>query len=225
MSLRLTVVSLASVGALSLVWSQGSSWAQTNSEPAKTVAAVAPAMLPTVGEATFVGSSGCKKCHIKEHKSWVDTKHGKAMDALKPGAAKETKEKFKLDPSKDYSQDAACLKCHSVGFGKPGGYAVPAAGDEKAGKEAAKLAGVGCESCHGAGSEYSKIFEDIQKNNRKYKLEELTKAGLVVPNEATCKTCHENKENPTMDPAKPFDFAKMKETGVHEIAPLKLREG
>ncbi len=184
----------------------------------------AAATLGGEGGFTYVGSTACKKCHLKEHKSWAATKMGKAIDILKPGNSKEAKEKFKLDPAKDYSTDATCLKCHTVGFGKPGGYAVPTAGDEKAAKDAAKLEHVGCEACHGPGSAYVKVFEEIQESKRKYKVEELHKAGLTKIEESTCTSCH-SKDGPTADPAKPFDYAKQKEEGLHERVPMKQREG
>lgn len=188
------------------------------------VASAVPAFAGEGGQFTYVGSTACKKCHLKEHKSWAETKMGKAFETLKPGQAKETKEKFKLDVNKNYSQDPTCIKCHTTGHGKPGGYAIPKADDAKAVKEAAKLEGVGCESCHGPGSEYVRVFEEITKSNRKYKVEELYKVGLTKIEESTCTACH-NPEGPTVDLNKPFDFAKMKEEDRHERVPMKQREG
>lgn len=183
-----------------------------------------PAYAGEGGSYTYVGSGACKKCHIKEHKSWAATKMGKAFETLKPGQAKEAKEKFKLDPNKDYSKDATCVKCHVTGHGKPGGYAIPAEGNEQAAKDSAKLENVGCESCHGPGSEYIKVFEEITKSKRKYKVDELYKVGLAKIEASTCTACH-NKDGPTVDPAKPFDYEKQKEEGLHERVPLKDREG
>lgn len=195
-------------------------------DPSASVSAIGAAVVAGDAKYTYVGSAACKKCHLKEHKSWAETKMGKAFQTLKPGNAKEVKEKFKLDANADYTKDTKCLKCHTVGFGEAGGYAVPAAGDEKAAKEMAKLEGVGCESCHGPGSEYIKVFEEITKSKRKYKLAELTAVGLKVPDEASCKSCH-NGEGPTADKAKPFDYAKekAKDKEIHEHVPLKDREG
>ncbi len=192
------------------------------SDPSAPVAAIGAAVVGGDAKYTYVGSAACKKCHLKEHKSWAETKMGKAFETLKPGQAKEAKEKFKIDVNADYTKDAKCLKCHTVGHGQPGGYATPAAGDDKAAKEMAKLEGVGCESCHGPGSEYIKVFEEITKSKRKYKLAELTAVGLKAADEASCKTCHSG-EGPTNDPTKPFKFDKAKD--IHEHVPLKDREG
>ena len=147
----------------------------------------------------------------------------KSIDILKPGQHKEAKEKFKLDANKDYMTDATCLKCHTTGFERPGGYATPVGNDEKALKKAEQLAGVGCESCHGPGSAYVEVFEEILKSKRKYKVEELHAVGLAKVDETTCKTCH-NKDGPTFDPATPFDYEKRKHDGVHAIQSLKQRE-
>lgn len=187
------------------------------------VATTAMLVQPAGGEATYIGSSKCKKCHLAEHKSWSGNKHGKAMETLMPDQAVDMKTKFKLDPKKDYTKDATCVACHSVGFGKPGGYAVHDEKDEKVAKDMKDLAGVGCEACHGAGSEYSKVHEEIMKSKRKYKADEMTAAGMTKIDENVCKNCH-NGKGPTTDPAKPFDFAKMKDQNTHDHSPLKQRE-
>lgn len=171
----------------------------------------------------YVRSSKCKKCHIKEHKSWKKTKMAKAFETLKPGQAVEAKLKFKLDPQKDYTRDTACLKCHTTGFGHKGGYAIPDPSDKKQVKTAKKLQGVGCESCHGPGSEYIKVFTEIFKSKRKYNIEELYAVGLTKMDAGACTQCH-NEEGPTHDPSKPFDFAAMKAQDAHENVPLKQRE-
>ena len=171
----------------------------------------------------YVGSFRCKKCHLNEYKSWEATRMAKSFDILKPGQHKEAKEKFKLDVGKDYTTDASCVKCHTTGLERPGGYAAPAANDEKAMKKAEQLAGVGCESCHGPGSAYVEVFEEILKSKRKYKVEELYAVGLTKIDEATCKACH-NQDGPTYDPTAPFDYESRKRDGVHALRPLKQRE-
>jgi len=172
-------------------------------------------------DAEFVGSSKCKKCHLPEHKSWEGLRHGKAFETLKPGNAAEAKTKFKLDPAKDYTKDATCVACHTVGFGKPGGYQIPA--DEEAAKKMKPLEGVGCENCHGAGGSYITVHEEIMKSKRKYKEAEMIAAGSAKPDKAVCLTCH-NDKSPTFDASKPFDFEAKKKEGVHESTPLKQLE-
>jgi len=171
----------------------------------------------------YVGSKKCKKCHIKQYKSWEKTRMSHAFEILMPGQHKEAKKKFHVDIAKDFTKDEKCLKCHTVGFGKKGGYATPDPSDKRAVRKAKKLMGVGCESCHGPGSAYVKVFEDILKSKRKYKQEELYAVGLNKIDESVCKTCH-NQESPTINPGDPFDFEKRKEQGTHEHFPLKQRE-
>jgi formate-dependent nitrite reductase cytochrome c552 subunit len=187
-------------------------------------AAVATSMPAITGEYEYVGSKKCKKCHMKEHKSWAETKMGQAFNVLKPGEASEAKERFKLDPAKDYTKDETCLPCHTTGFGHAGGYAMPDPNDKKAVKKAKKLESVGCESCHGPGSAYVKVFDEILKSKRSYKVDELYAVGLTKIDATTCTTCH-NDTGPTYDPSKPFDFEQQKDQDSHERLPLKQREG
>jgi len=70
----------------------------------------------------YVGAKKCKACHLKEYKAWEQTRNAKSFEDLKPGAKAEEKKKARLDPNKDYTTDAKCLKCHTTGYGKPGGF-------------------------------------------------------------------------------------------------------
>jgi hypothetical protein len=171
----------------------------------------------------YVGSKACKKCHLKLYKSWEKTKSAKAFETLKPGQAVEAKKKYDLDPEKDYTKDESCLKCHVTGYGKKGGYAIPDAGDAKAVKRAKTLEGSGCESCHGPGSEYNKVFKDIQKSKRTYKVEELYAVGLSKMDASACTDCH-NDTSPTYDESKKLDYERDKDKETHEHKPLKQRE-
>jgi hypothetical protein len=207
-------------------------WKHRNAATAVT-AVVVLALLGTLSVALangdegheFIGSSKCKMCHKDVFKSWEGTPHSKAFDVLKAGERAEAKTKYNLDPAKDYTADENCLGCHTTGYGKSGGYAVPAAGDEKAAKKMAKLAGVGCESCHGAGQEYSKLHKTIKKEKRTYTNEEMYQAGMNKIEEATCTGCH-NDKSPTFDAGNPFDFNKMSQdkAGMHAHEELELRQ-
>lgn len=172
----------------------------------------------------YIGTKSCKKCHIKLFKSWADTKMAKAFETLKPGQAAEAKTKHGLDPAKDYTKDESCLACHTTGFGKKGGYAVPDPADAKAVKEAANLEGVGCEACHGAGEGFAELFKEIQKSKRMYKVAEVQAVGLNKMEAAVCTECH-NDKSPTYDESKKFDFATDKDKDTHAHEALKQREG
>lgn len=189
------------------------------------VATAVAAALPVLGgeEAAYVGARKCKKCHLKQSKSWKQGKKAKALEVLLPGNATEIKAKFNLDSSKDYSKDESCLACHTTGYGHEGGYFLPDPADAKAVKKAKKLAGVGCESCHGPGGEYVKHHKEIMTSKRTYKVEEMYAAGMGKIDETVCTGCH-NEKSATYDPANPFDFKKMMEKGGHDHYPLKQRE-
>lgn len=190
------------------------------------MSSAAAIMLPALGQEskyTYVGTSKCKMCHLKVHRSWKKTEMAQALETLKPGSAVEVKKKYGLDPAKDYSTDKGCLKCHTTGYDHEGGYVIPDPEDKKAVRRAKKLAGVGCESCHGPGSAYNKVFMEIFKSKRKYKVEELYAVGLRKIDAAVCAECH-NDKSPTFDAEQPFDFEKMKDEGTHEHHPLKQRE-
>ncbi|MHC4413756.1 MAG: cytochrome c family protein [Planctomycetota bacterium] len=239
MKLRLTLVLAIGLGALGLWIGRGPSPAVAGVEPS-TGAAAALALAASdalqaseeEGAYSYVGIKKCKSCHLDVHKSWTKTKMGQAFESLEAGHAQEIKEQHGLDPNKDYTQEAACLKCHTVGYGKPGGYVPPDPGDRRAVRKAKDLQGVGCESCHGAGSEYVKIFQEIDKSQRSYKVEELYAAGMRKVDKSVCVECH-NKEGPTFSAAEPFDYEKVmaeeeaKEEGInlHFHKALKLREG
>ena len=224
MKLKMMFAFVAVCGAVGLVLSVGGANAVAGDQAAVATASLGGCAMAGT-DAEFVGSKKCKMCHSKQYKSWEESTHAKAFELLKPGEAKEAKEKFKLDPAKDYTTDKACLACHSTGFGHKGGYAVPDAADEKAVKKAKKLAHVGCESCHGGGKVYGKVKKAIKKEKRKYKLEELTSVGLIKIDAKTCTACH-NEKSPTYDEAKKFKYEEMVkcEKGVHVHEPLKLRE-
>ncbi len=222
MKLKLTILcGVIAFGVGFGLWGASSPADAGEASVAGSAAVVLTAMGPEDSPYSYVGSKKCKKCHSKQHKSWRGGVKAKAIDTLMPGNAKEIKEKSGLDVAKDYSADPACLKCHATGYGKTGGYAVPPPDDKKAARKAKSLAGVGCESCHGPGSGYVKLHEEIMKSKRKYTSEEMYAAGLLKIDESTCKTCHD-AGGPTA-PAEPFDFERMK-VKLHKNFPLKQRQ-
>ena len=161
-------------------------------------------------EHAFVGTKNCKKCHIKQWKSWSETKMANAFETLKPGVAAERKVELGLDADKDYTTDAECVRCHVTGYGKEGGFSSI--------EDTPDLIGVGCEMCHGAGGGYTQDGYMTLKN-KEYKRTDLIGVGLVHPvDEAVCTQCH-NEQVPIPDYT--FDYEAMKAQGLHENAPLK----
>jgi len=163
-------------------------------------------------EWSYQGTKKCKKCHIKQYKSWSQTKMAQAFELLKPGVRAEGKKSVGLDPDADYSTDETCIPCHTTGYGKSGGFISL--------EETPELAGVGCEVCHGPGEGYLREGYMTMKN-KTYKRSEVISAGLVIPDASTCiDLCH-NEKSPFFKADQPFDWEKRKSQGTHEHLPLK----
>ncbi len=151
----------------------------------------------------YVGAAKCKMCHKSEaqgeqHGIWLKTKHAKAYETLAGDEAKAiAKEKGIEDPQKADE----CLKCHVTGHGVAA---------ELLGTKYAVTDGVGCESCHGAGGDYYKKKTMVAIITGEI---EADSVGLTLPNEETCKGCH-NKKSPTFES---FDFEKMVAKIAHPI--------
>lgn len=153
-------------------------------------------------KATYVGDAKCMKCHFKQVSSWKKTGLAKSLDSLKPTTEEGDKDLFAkkkkagLDPAKDYSTDASCLACHTTGHGKDGGYPEKVTAENE--KQAKAMGSISCEACHGAGSLYLEYKNEKRKQDKEatFTTEEMMKYGLVKPDEANCKTCH-NEKNPT----------------------------
>lgn len=170
------------------------------------------AALASMGNAAeYLGAKKCKACHMKQYKAWQKTSMATSFENLKPGIKAEEKIKAGLDPDKDYTNDADCLRCHTTGYGR-GGFTSLA--------ETPKLINVQCEGCHGPGSD----FRMIMKKNKKFKLADAEAAGLMVPNETdnNCMECHggDSPFNENVDAKYKFEIKeRLKKT--HKHFPLK----
>ena len=143
---------------------------------------------------SYIGNKGCKMCHQgakngEIYEKWATTGHAKAFANL-PAEAKTNKE---------------CFACHTTGYGKAGGYAPDA-------KNAAELEGVGCEACHGPGSDYKAL--SVMKDPAKAKA-----AGLIAPDEKVCVACHVGKVPEGHKALPKFDFATAVKKVEHKKAP------
>jgi hypothetical protein len=158
---------------------------------------------PAAAAPKYVGVQDCARCHKKEligdqYGVWKKSGHAKAMDALKSEKAQKIAKDRGLTKPPDQADD--CVRCHSTAFGlKP----------EQMAKPLKISDGVQCETCHGPGSDYRK--KSVMSDEKKAKA-----AGLLLPDEKTCTKCH-NKDSPTWDAAKGFDFEAMKKKIAHAI--------
>lgn len=171
---------------------------------------------------TYLGSKRCRMCHLKWHDSWQERSHTRAWDALKAGNGRQTKLRANLDPQRDYTTDARCLACHTVGFGRPGGYRIPDPEDGKSFRAARSREGVGCESCHGPGSGFVQVMKLINLDMRSYQVEELHDAGLNRMGPAICLTCH-NTSALCVEPGYRFDPETMEGDSFHAHFKLRYR--
>ncbi len=151
----------------------------------------------------YVGAKNCKMCHSSKKsgeafKIWESSAHAKAYLTLASEESKAIAQKMGIaDPQKSDK----CLTCHVTAHGKPAsaldaGYKIED--------------GVSCESCHGPGSAYNpmKIMKQITAGDVKG-----ADFGLINPDEANCKTCH-NEKSPTF---KGFDYKKYVSQIAHPI--------
>ena len=165
------------------------------------VCTLVPGAILAQSKAKFVGANSCKACHLTPKSGaaftiWQKSLHAKAFATLgTPAALEIAKKKGIANPQKDI----ACLKCH----------------DTAAGVAAAQLAttfkpgeGVGCETCHGPGSDYKgmQVMKDIDSGKIKGET-----VGLIKPDEKLCLTCH-NSESPNF---KGFNFAEYSKKIAH----------
>jgi hypothetical protein len=145
----------------------------------------------------YVGAKKCKICHLKYHKAWSTSAHATALANLAKADAKAVAEvATKLDVKIEGSADKTdgCVKCHVTGFHLAGGY--PGNDDTKA-----ELSFVGCESCHGPGSQHIKAA----KEDRPKTINKNVTAAM-------CMDCHTKVMSPK------FDFDTYKAKGVHKVA-------
>lgn len=141
---------------------------------------------------SYVGVKKCKMCHKKESTGnqygvWLKSAHAKAYETLGSDESKAIAAKLKLEGNPQELDQ--CLSCHVTGHGVAA---------ELLGTGYKVTDGVGCESCHGPGSDYWK--KSVMKDREK-----AVAAGMIVPDEKTCLQCH-NDKSPTF---KEFDFEKM----------------
>ncbi|PLX22495.1 MAG: cytochrome C554 [Marinilabiliales bacterium] len=140
----------------------------------------------------YIGAAKCKMCHNKapkgsQYDTWKAGPHAKAFETLATAEAK----KYSANPQ----TDAKCLACHSTYH----------SADEDLMYTIKAEEGVSCESCHGPGSKYKSMA--IMKSQEK-----SLAAGLILPEEAVCKKCH-NEKSPTF---KGFNYAEYTAKIAHD---------
>ena len=169
-------------------------------------------------EPRFVGTKACATCHKDEMQDWKRSAHGKTMEVLLAGKRAGPKHKAAVDPDKDYSKDEKCLKCHTTGFKKEGGFVDM--------NSTPDLAGVGCEECHGPGSAYRDIHN---KKMLDFKSAEVRAAGQTYASKGdkVCEKCH-NNDSPfkaSVDPKYAFKLKDRLKDGTESFHQMYPQDG
>jgi len=125
----------------------------------------------------YVGPEVCKECHKEEYNNFFAyAKKSHSFESVK-----------KMKKYLSESELHTCYKCHTTGYGKPGGF--------KSESETPELKNASCEVCHGPGSVHVET-EDPKDINGK-----LTSK--------VCEQCH------TTERVKIFTFRPMIYGGAH----------
>lgn len=145
----------------------------------------------------YVGVAKCKVCHMharlggNNFNAWKASPHARAYETLATDKAKaKAKELGIANPQ----TSEKCLKCHVTAYGVPAARVGPGVKNED---------GIGCERCHGPGSDYTP--NEVMRDRKL-----AAKRGLVIPDERLCRECH-NADGPFFNG---FDY----KTAVAKIA-------
>ncbi len=109
---------------------------------------------------TFIGNDDCAVCHNKIFKHWEETGHASAYETL---------------VTAEHEYDPECVECHVIGLNYFTGFETIESTPE--------LKDVGCESCHGPGSDHK---ETLSKNYGKVGVE-------------NCEICHNDEHSPNFE--------------------------
>jgi cytochrome c553 len=128
-------------------------------------------------EAIFIGSAACKQCHEQEYDNF-------AKYSKKPHSKQSVE---KMRPKLTREEQESCYPCHTTGYGQKSGFVSY--------EKTPHLGDVGCETCHGPGSEHAETGE--------------TTAITRKPTVETCLVCH-NAER-----IQNFNFRPLRYSGAH----------
>ena len=131
----------------------------------------------------YVSATACQRCHEQEYQQWSATRHAFAYETLL---------------KKERYFDAACVSCHTTGFGYSTGFQI--------GDSDSTLKGVQCETCHGPGKQH--IGNPKRSNIR---------SGADT---SLCLQCHDTKHSPGFEEV----VALHSKDVDHSRAPMNLEE-
>lgn len=127
---------------------------------------------PTANGAAYVGSATCAGCHATAYDIWKNkTKHGHAWQTLVNAEKDPKRYGWPVTAYPD------CVSCHVVGYGEKSGFVTA--------EDTPSLTDVGCERCHGAGSDH------VQSGGKKA----MGKVGGGMAS-VVCTQCHDFEQSP-----------------------------
>lgn len=127
--------------------------------------------LPTPNGAVYVGNESCKVCHPTAFADWERSRHAQAWETLELAEKDQKRYGWPVTAYPD------CVSCHVVGYREQTGFLSFA--------DTPQLADVGCERCHGPGSDH------MASNGQK-------PLGLIggVAASLLCMQCHDFEQSP-----------------------------
>jgi hypothetical protein len=166
--------------------------------------------------AKVVGAEKCAECHKAEFAAWKETVHYETFNAMhRRPHAQSIAEKLGIQSLK---RESLCLKCHYT--------------EQGAGGEA--VAGVSCESCHGAAADWINAHDDFggkdvtrateSPEHKKTRIEQAVAKGMNRPDQvvalaAQCFACHNVPQEKLVNvgghqPGSNFELVSWTEGGV-----------
>lgn len=137
----LATLSLATLAIAALCLTATAAYAATSSQSGSAAGGAATPADPRM----VVGNDACVKCHAAEIQVWKQTPHARTFDELhRRPEAKQIATKLGLTSIKN---EGRCVACHYTQQANAGG-------------DIHAIAGVSCESCHGAAQEWLDLHHD-----------------------------------------------------------------
>jgi hypothetical protein len=118
-----------------------------------------PWPLPLPAGLAVAGTAACRKCHEEDDRLWRRSKHAAAWKSLTDTGAH-------VDPD--------CQRCHTTGYGLPGGFA--------SARRSGALVNVGCESCHGP--------------SQRHAAQPAVPTAYLAQAKDHCTVCHDRENSP-----------------------------
>jgi len=115
--------------------------------------------LPLPAGLTVAGTAACRKCHEEDDGLWRQSKHAAAWKTLTDSGAH-------VDPD--------CQRCHTTGYGLPGGFT--------SARHSGALVNVGCESCHGP--------------SQRHAAQPAVPTAYLAQAKDRCTVCHDRENSP-----------------------------